>query len=77
MFKEEKIGSSEIIWGYDENENLGKDILIFDCVEDKKINVWKKNERSLWFLLKWDKIYRKKYILIVVYILFFFILVSL
>lgn len=77
MFKEEKIGSSEIIWDYDENVNLGKDILIFDCVEDKKINVWKKNERSLWFLLKWDKIYRKKYILIVVYILFFFILVSL
>lgn len=77
LFEGEKTGSSEITRDYDENENSGKDISTFDCVEDKKTNARKKNERSLWFLLKRDKIYRKKYILTVAYILSFLTLVSL
>lgn len=77
LFKEEKTGSSEITRDHDENDNSGKDISTFDCVEDKKTNARKKNERSLWFLLKRDKIYRKKYILTVAYILSFLTLVSL
>lgn len=60
----------------DHDENSGKDIAAFDCVEDKKTTARKKNEKSLWFLLKRDKIYRKKYILTVAYILSFLTLVS-
>lgn len=75
LFEGEKTGSSEI--KRDHDENSGKDISAFDCVEDKKLNPRKNNERSLWFLLKRDKIYRKKYILTVAYILSFLTLVSL
>lgn len=75
LFEGEKTGSSEI--KRDHDENSGKDMSAFDCVEDKKLNARKNNERSLWFLLKRDKIYRKKYILTVAYILSFLTLVSL
>lgn len=75
LLEGEKTGSSEI--KRDLDENSGKDISVFDCADDKKTTVRKKNERSLWFLLKRDKIYRKKYILTVAYILSFLTLVSL
>lgn len=77
LFEGEKTGSSEIKRDHDENSSKDTCTSAFDCVEDKKTTARKKNEKSLWFLLKRDKIYRKKYILTVAYILSFLTLVSL
>lgn len=76
LLEDEKTGSSSFEIRRDRDENSGKDISSVDSVEDEKTNARKENERSLWFLLKRDKIYRKKYILTVAYILSFLTLVS-
>lgn len=76
LFEGENTGNGFTKIKRDHDENSGKDISGFDCVDDKKTNARKKNERSLWFLLKRDKIYRKKYILTIAYILSFLTLVS-
>lgn len=76
LLEDEKTGSSSSEIRRDRDENSGKDISSVDSVEDEKTNARKENERSLWFLLKRDKIYRKKYILTVAYILSFLTLVS-
>lgn len=76
LFEGENTGNGFTKIKRDHDENSGKDISGFDCVDDKKTNARKKNERSVWFLLKRDKIYRKKYILTIAYILSFLTLVS-